>query len=156
MDAFGRGTICALRAAGAKRTDIAKRVRKKDGKRPSLRAVDAVLAKHKVDPSWRGDDSRAGGRPLVLSQKQRQQLLELVVAERGKAKVAVPCCRRRLRFLREVGKDIPLACNRVAAICKGIAGTYESPRRSHIAKLSAKHRKTLARRRRTREIPVRR
>ena len=66
LDAFARGAICALRAAGAKRDDIAKKVRKKDGKRPSLRAVDAVLAKHKEDPSWRGDDSRAGGRPRAL------------------------------------------------------------------------------------------
>ena len=45
MDASARGAICALRVAGAKRDDIAKTVRKKDGKRPCLRAVDKVLAK---------------------------------------------------------------------------------------------------------------
>lgn len=46
MDAFARGAICALRAAGAKREDIAKSVRKKNRQRPHIRAVDAVLAKH--------------------------------------------------------------------------------------------------------------
>ena len=33
LDAFARGAICALRATGAKRLDIAKIVRKKDGAR---------------------------------------------------------------------------------------------------------------------------
>ena len=49
MDAFARGAICALRAAGAKPEDIARTVRKKDGKRPHLRAVDAVLARSRLD-----------------------------------------------------------------------------------------------------------
>ena len=94
LDAFARGAICALRAAGAKREDIARTVRKKDGKRPHLRAVDAVLARHRADPDWRGEDSRAGGRPRLLTQEQRQQLLELVFKERGSAKVTVPYCQR--------------------------------------------------------------
>ena len=33
LDAFARGAICALRAPGGKRSDIAKSVRKKDGAR---------------------------------------------------------------------------------------------------------------------------
>ena len=101
LDAFARGAICALRAAGAKREDIARRVRKKDGTRPTLRSVDAVLAKHCADPHWRGEASRAGGRPRLLTPGERQQLLELVFEERGKAKVTVPYCRRCLPFLRE-------------------------------------------------------
>ena len=94
LDAFALGVICALRAAGAKREDIAKKVRKKDGKRPSLRAVDVVRTKHKEDRSWRGEDSRAGGRARVLSQKRRQQLLELVVADRccGETWKGPPAC----------------------------------------------------------------
>ena len=78
-----------------KREDIAKKVRKKDGKRPSLRAVDAVLAKNHADLAWRGDESRAGGRPLLLTPKRREELLKLVFAERGKAKITVLYCRRR-------------------------------------------------------------
>ena len=105
LDAFAHGAICALRARGVKREDIARAVRKKDGKHPHLRAVDAVLAKHRADPEWRGDDSRAGGRPRALTLEQRQQLIQLVFAERGKAKVTIPYCRRRLPFLRQVGKD---------------------------------------------------
>ena len=50
LDAFARGAVCALRVEGKKREDIVKKVRKKDGKRPSLRAVDAALAKHHADP----------------------------------------------------------------------------------------------------------
>ena len=105
LDAFARGAICALRAAGAKREDITRRVRKKDGKGPTIRSVDAVLAKHRADLHWRGKDARAGGRPRLLTAGERQQLLEFVFEERGEAKVAVPYCRRRLPFLRKVGKD---------------------------------------------------
>ena len=86
LDAFARGAICALRAAGAKREDIAMSVRKKDGQRPHIRAVDAVLAKHKEDPDWRGEDSRAGGRPQVLTKADRDELLKLVISQRWKAK----------------------------------------------------------------------
>ena len=67
LDAFARGAIFALRAAGAKREDIAKKVRKKDGNRPSLRAVDVVLAKRKEDLNRRGEDSRTRSRPQVVN-----------------------------------------------------------------------------------------
>ena len=66
LDPFTRGTILGLRAAGVTRPDIVQRVRKKDGKRPILRAVDGVLARHREEPAWRGEDSRAGGRPPLL------------------------------------------------------------------------------------------
>ena len=95
LDAFARGAVCALRAEGMRREDIVKKVRKKDGKRPSLQAVDTVLAKHHADLATRDGDSRAGGRPLLLTPKQREELLKLVFAERGKAKITVPYCRRR-------------------------------------------------------------
>ena len=105
LDLFTRGTIVGLRAAGVTRPDIVQRVRKKDGKRPTLRAVDGVLARHREEPAWRGEDSRAGGRPPLLTAKERKLLLNLVLAERGKAKVTVPYCRRRLPFLREVSES---------------------------------------------------
>ena len=53
LDAFSRDAICALRATGAKREYIARAFRKKDGKHSHLRAADAVLAKHRVNPEWR-------------------------------------------------------------------------------------------------------
>ena len=105
LDPFTRGTIVGLRAVGVTRDDIVQRVRKKDGKRPTLRAVDGVLARHREEPAWRGEDSRAGGRPPLLTAKERKLLLNLVLAERGKAKVTVPYCRRRLPFLRKVSES---------------------------------------------------
>ena len=105
MDSFTRGVICGMRAAGLARAEIVRRVQKKDGKRPTLRAVDAVLARRRVEPGWHGEDSSAGGRQSTLTRAQRQQLLQLVLAERGKAKVTVPYCRRRLPFLRAISKE---------------------------------------------------
>ena len=73
MDAFARGEIVGLRKAGTPRGEIRKLVKKKDGKRPSLRTVDNVLLKKKAKPSWRGGDSSAGGRPPALSPVERFQ-----------------------------------------------------------------------------------
>ena len=67
LDASGRGAICALLVVGAKREDIAKKVRKKDGKRSNLRTVDVALAKRKEDLTWRGEDSRTRSRPQVVN-----------------------------------------------------------------------------------------
>lgn len=61
LDPFVRGQIVGMRAAGAKREDIVKKVKKKDGRSPTIRAVDAVLAKHACDPQWHGGDSSAAG-----------------------------------------------------------------------------------------------
>ena len=80
-------------------------MRKKDGTKPTLRAVDGVLAKKKRQPQWQGDDSSAGGRPRSLTLSQAQQLLQLVFKERGKARVTVSYCRWRLPFLREVAGE---------------------------------------------------
>ena len=102
LDVFARGTVCGMRAAGATREEIAATVVKKDGSRPSLRAVDAVLAKKRAQPQWQGEGSAAGGRPPALSRSESAQLFDLVFRERGKAKVTVPYCRRRLPFLRKV------------------------------------------------------
>ena len=50
-----------------------------------MRAVDNVLLKKKTTPSWRGDDSRAGGRPPALSTAEVRELTKLVFEEWGKA-----------------------------------------------------------------------
>ena len=86
LDPFTRGQIFGLRQAETKRTVIARKVKKKDGTHPSLKAVDAVLAKRKANPKWHGEDSSAGGRPRSLTTEQAEELVDLVFAERGKRK----------------------------------------------------------------------
>ena len=105
LDPFTRGQIVGLRQAGLKRDAIAKRVKKRDGASPSVRAVDAVLAKKSSSPSWHGEDSSAGGRPRSLTPAQTKRLVKLVFDERGGAKVTVPYCRKRLPFLRHCSKE---------------------------------------------------
>ena len=48
IDLFTRGVICEMRVAGFARAEIGQRVQKKDGKRHTLRAVDAVPARRRV------------------------------------------------------------------------------------------------------------
>ena len=105
LDAFARGEIVGLRKAGTPRGEIRKLVKKKDGKRPSLRTVDNVLLKKKAKPSWRGDDSSAGGRPPALSPAELKALTKLVFKERGKAVVTAPYCMKKLPLLRKVSPD---------------------------------------------------
>lgn len=102
LDQWARAQVCAYRQAGKPRDEICSLVEKKDGTHPTLRAVDAVLEKKAEDPGWRGEDSRAGGRPRALSKAQRRQLTNLVFRERGKAVVTAPFCQKRLPFLRTV------------------------------------------------------
>ena len=58
---FARGKIVGQAEAGASRAKIHKTVRKKDGRKANLRAIDAVLARARSDPDWEGEDSCAGG-----------------------------------------------------------------------------------------------
>ena len=102
LDAFARGQIHALRAAGWERPSIARSVTKRDGSHLSLRAIDGVLQKKRLQPGWRGEDSSAGGRPPALTKKERKQLVALVFKERARLVVTVTSCRKRLPSLRLV------------------------------------------------------
>ena len=104
LDAFSRGVIWGLHLAKSTREDMCKYALKEDGTSPSQRAVDEVIAHKTAHPEWRGTDSRAGGRPCSPTDKQKQTLVDLVFAERGKAKVTIPYCKKRLLFLREVNR----------------------------------------------------
>ena len=64
---FARGMIWGMHVAKAPREDICKEVVKKDKTPPSIFAVDQVIAHMKVSPDWRGEDSKAGGRPGKLT-----------------------------------------------------------------------------------------
>ena len=89
--------------AGAPHDQIIDAVRKTDGTSPSLRAVSDILAHKRDHPEWRGENTQTG-RPKLLTDAPREQLVDLVFAERGKAKVTVKFCKKRLRFLRAVGR----------------------------------------------------
>jgi hypothetical protein len=67
---FSRGKIVGKAEEGASTKAIRKTVLKKDGRLASLRAIDAVVAKAKSDPSWQGEDSSAGGRPPAFTPSQ--------------------------------------------------------------------------------------
>ena len=100
MDAWARSAISTLAGEGRSRSYICTKVAKKDGTRPHIRAVDAVLAKVRANPAWRGEDSQAGGRPRALTDSQRKQLVALVFKMRGRAVVTSAFCKRYLKFLR--------------------------------------------------------
>ena len=102
LDAFARGVIWGMHLAGAERQEICHEVTKTDGAHPSMNAVDKVVAKLKKNPEWRGDDSRCGGRPEALTPKQKRELVGLVFAERGKTKVTLSYCKKKLPYLRKV------------------------------------------------------
>ena len=95
----------ALRKVGTSIKEIRKLVRKKDGKKPSKRAIMRVLEKAQEDPEWRGDDSAAGGRPGSLSTETKKELVDLVVKERGSHVVTRKFCQKRIPALRKVSKD---------------------------------------------------
>ncbi len=105
LDSFARGMSIGASLAGMPRKDIRTLVTKTDQSKPTLRAIDGVLATYRADPSWRGQDSKAGGRPPALTAAEKMQLKKLVFAERAKAKVTVPYCQKRLPFLRLVSEE---------------------------------------------------
>ena len=100
LDAFARGHIWGLHCGGVARDQICQHVHKKDGTAVGLRAVDKVIAHKNQFPDWRGTDSSAGGRPSAMSEVQKQELVDLVFAEKGRAVVTVKYCKRKLPFLR--------------------------------------------------------
>ena len=104
MDVWARGMIWGMSLMGASRDQICEAVLKRDGTAPTVRAVDDVIARKRAEPEWRGEEVHSG-RPKVLTAAQQQRLVDLVFAERGKAKVTVNFCRRRLRFLRKVSRQ---------------------------------------------------
>ena len=64
LSPLAKGCIVGMREAGTERKAIAKQVKKKDGKSPSIGAVDNVLERFKEQPDWDGLEEReAGGLP---------------------------------------------------------------------------------------------
>jgi hypothetical protein len=103
LDAWARGVIWGMHLGQMKRQDMLAHVTKKDGAPLLLHTLDDVIAKTSADPQWRGEDSSAGGRPHELDKKERKQVVDLVFRERGRAKVTIAYCKKKLKFLRRVG-----------------------------------------------------
>lgn len=102
LDPFARGQIIAFARAGWKIQQICQAVRKKDGKKPTSRAIKATLAKARANPKWRGQDDLkgAGGRPSSISPDLQKKITQLVFRERGSAAVTLKYCRKKIPALR--------------------------------------------------------
>ena len=105
-DEFARGMIWGMHVVGTPIEDICGKVDKKDGSAPSKRAVGKVIARKRRYPSWRGENSVAGGRPSTLTKALKKKLWKLVLKERGKAKVTIKYCRKKIRPLRHVHRRV--------------------------------------------------
>ena len=107
LSPLAKGRIVGMREAGMKRAAIRKKVKKKDGKRPCLRAVDAVLKKFEEDPEWDGCEKRtAGGRPRDLTQQQEEEILDILLRDVGKKVVSATSVKRSLPHLRRVSVSV--------------------------------------------------
>ena len=101
IDAFNRGKIIGHAEAGTPPAEIVKHVRKKDGSRPKVRAVQKTILKAKTDPKWKGQNQAGGpGRNRTMSERHQKMLVKLVYNERGQANVTTAYCKQRLPMLR--------------------------------------------------------
>ena len=66
LDAFARGVIVGMAAAGARSAVIARAVKKSDGTHPSKRAVNWTVQKAKAHRTWCGTRKPGSGRPATL------------------------------------------------------------------------------------------
>jgi len=95
--------MIGMRDAGAKRGDILKKVKKKDGKAASLRALTKVFARFAEEPDWDGvEDRTAGGRPRDLTATQETQIKKILLRDVGKHVVSASYVKRKLPDIRNV------------------------------------------------------
>ena len=103
LSPLAKDRICGMREAGWKRADISKQVKKNDGKRPCLQAVDGVLKKFEEDPEWDGCEERTeGGRPRDLTQQQEKKIRDILLRDVGRKIVSATSVKRSLPELRRV------------------------------------------------------
>ena len=58
LDVFSRGTVWGMHLAGMRRADMLEHLRKKDGQRVPIDAVDKIIARKKANPEWTGQAIR--------------------------------------------------------------------------------------------------
>ena len=102
LDAFARGQIVALAGEGMKGPEIRKKVKKKDQRFPSTRAIRATIAKARKHPEWRGENRAGPGRNKVICDKMQARIVKLVFKERGSRLVTVKFLKRQIVPLRRI------------------------------------------------------
>ena len=105
LDTWARAQIVTYHECGLRPTAIIKKVRKKDGTKPTVRGVRKTIAKKKLNPDWRGQNAPGGpGRKAIISEAQKTKLYNLVFAERGAAYVCIKYCQQRIPSLRDLSR----------------------------------------------------
>ena len=79
--------------------------RVKDHTKGSVRAIGEIISKARSDPHYEGTDSSAGGCPRSVTPEEEAQLRDFMAAEVGISRVTVPCCKKRLPFLRRLSNE---------------------------------------------------
>ena len=103
LDAFARGQIVALAGQGMKAPTIRMKVRKKDGKRPTPRAVRDTIDKARANPEWRGENQDGGpGRNKLINDKVQKRIVKLVFKNRGSAIVTIKYIKKHIRSIRKI------------------------------------------------------
>ena len=105
LDEFTRGRIVGQFEAGAKPKTIAAQVSKTDRSKPKLSCVYKTINKFKLIKNWRGKRKEGSGRPGLLTDDQKDDILDLVIEERGKAVVTARFIRQRMPALRKVSRQ---------------------------------------------------
>lgn len=152
LDTWTRGVIWGMHVAKFTRAQMQEHLTKKDGTCPTFGTIDKVVAHKVADPEWKGQDSRAGGRPFALSDEEKKILLKLVFKERGQTIVTVSYCRRKLKFLKKVSRScVEHALHAAGLAWLGRRGkswvptVHKEARLAFCAWLKARHQKTLDR-----------
>ena len=101
LDAFARGAIVGMAAAGARASTIAAKVTKPDGSHPSKRAVNQTIAKAKSCRKWRGSRKPGSGRPAELPKALLGKMVRLVFRHRARAIVNIRFCKKAIPALRK-------------------------------------------------------
>jgi hypothetical protein len=103
LDAFARGQIVALAGKGFKAPAIRKAVLKKDGLKPTPRAVRDTIAKWNSNPEWRGENhSQGSGRRRIIDAVLQKRITRLVFKKRGSAVVTVKYIKKVIPKLRPI------------------------------------------------------
>ena len=102
FDEFARGEIVGMARVGTSTADTRNAVRKANGKKPSIRAVQQVIAKKKSCPLWRGAREKGSGRPPAMSAAQQKDVVRLVFKYRGTEVVTRAFCQQHNSATEEV------------------------------------------------------
>ena len=97
-----RNRIIGMRLAGAGREKIRDTIRKTDGNKANIRAVDEVLSNYEQDPEYDGENVASGGRPRSLTTHQEQAILRVLMRDVGKFVVTARYVKKVLPALRRI------------------------------------------------------